>query len=92
MQTMTRGELDQDVSERIERLAQGRRLSAAGIMREAIEQYVERAEQGEHMRAVALSAYERYQATGQHVSAEDADAWLARLEAGEDAEAPRCHD
>ena len=39
----------------------------------------------------ALAAWDSYQATGVHVTADEADAWLARLEAGEDVEPPECH-
>ncbi|MFY9854419.1 MAG: hypothetical protein WAK26_11145 [Terracidiphilus sp.] len=39
----------------------------------------------------ALTAWKDYQATGLHSTAEEADAWLAKLEAGEEAEAPKCH-
>ena len=39
-----------------------------------------------------LSAWAEYQATGQHVTATEADTWLARLEAGEDSEPPTPHD
>jgi predicted transcriptional regulator len=59
-------------------------------MREAVEQYVTREEQREQLRLDALAAWDNYQTTGLHATAEEADAWLARLEAGEDAEAPEC--
>jgi predicted transcriptional regulator len=36
----------------------------------------------------ALIAWADYRATGRHVTAEEADSWLAQLEAGEDAEPP----
>jgi predicted transcriptional regulator len=39
----------------------------------------------------ALAAWNNYQATGLHLTEEEADAWLAKLEAGKDAEAPECH-
>jgi predicted transcriptional regulator len=39
----------------------------------------------------ALTAWTDYQATGLHSNAEEADAWLAKLQAGENAEAPECH-
>lgn len=32
-----------------------------------------------------------YQVTGLHVTVEEADAWLAKLEAGQDIEPPECH-
>lgn len=46
----------------------------------------------EHLHQEALAVWEAYQATGLHVTAEEADAWLAKLEAGEDAELPEFHD
>jgi predicted transcriptional regulator len=84
--------LDAETAARLERLAQARRRPADWLMREAIEQYVEREERREQLREDALAAWTEYQATGRHVTAEEADAWLARLEAGEDAEPPLPHD
>lgn len=69
-----------------------RRRSSHWLMREAIEQYVDREERREQFRQDALAAWAEYQATGLHVTGEEADAWLARLEAGEDAEPPECHE
>lgn len=46
----------------------------------------------ERLRHDALAAWADYRATGRHVTAEEADTWLARLEAGEDAEPPVPHD
>jgi predicted transcriptional regulator len=39
----------------------------------------------------ALASWNDYKATGLHATAEEADAWLAKLEAGENVEAPECH-
>ena len=39
----------------------------------------------------ALATWNDYKATSLHTTAEEADAWLARLEAGEEAAAPICH-
>jgi predicted transcriptional regulator len=47
--------------------------------------------QAEQLRKVALEAWAHYQATGLHLTAKEADAWLAKLEAGEEAECPECH-
>jgi predicted transcriptional regulator len=82
--------LDNEVKKRVQRLAAARRRSPHWLMREAIEEYIEREEKREQFRQDALSAWAHYQATGQHVTAEDADAWLARLEAGKDAAPPKC--
>ena len=84
--------LDNELKERVQRLALVRRRSAHWVMREAVEQYVGREEQREKLRRDALAAWSHYQTTGLHATAEEADAWLARLEAGENAKAPACHD
>ena len=60
-------------------------------MREAVEQYVEREEKRQQFHQDALAAWADYQATGLHVTAGEADAWLAKLEAGKKAAPPKCH-
>jgi len=83
--------LHPQLKERVQRLAAARRRSPHWLMREAVEQYVSREEKREQLRQDALAAWNHYQTTGLHVTAEEADAWLGKLEAGEDAEAPECH-
>lgn len=83
--------LDAETKARVLRLAEVRRRSAHWLMREAITQYIEREEKREQLNRDALAAWAEYQSTGQHVTADEADAWLARLEAGEDAEPPASH-
>jgi len=84
--------LDTEIKERVQRLAEARRRSPHWVMREAIEQYVEREEKREQFRQHALAAWTHYQTTGLHAAAEKADAWLAELEAGKRAAPPKCHD
>jgi predicted transcriptional regulator len=83
--------LDSELKIRVQRLAEARRRSPHWVMREAVEQFVEREEKREQLRRDALAAWSHYQTTGLHATAEEADAWLTKLEAGEDAEAPECH-
>ena len=78
-------------TERIQALAGIRKRSAHSLMLEALETYIEREERREAWRQEGLRAYHEYLATGLHVSGEEADAWLARLAEGEDAETPACH-
>jgi predicted transcriptional regulator len=84
--------LDDAMKARLQRLAAARRRSSHWLMREAIQQYVEREELRESAWQDALAAWAEYEATGQHVTAAEADAWLARLESGEDVEPPAAHD
>lgn len=87
MATATFIKLDDELKGRVQHLAEARRRTSHWIMREAIAQYVER----EAFKQDALRAWESYQRTGLHLTFEEADAWLAKLEAGEDAELPKCH-
>jgi predicted transcriptional regulator len=51
----------------------------------------EREERRERLRRETLAAWAEHEAMGLHVTAEEADAWLARLENAEDAEPPKPH-
>ena len=84
--------LDTNIRKRVQRLASVRRRTPHWLMREAIEQYVEREEKREQLRLDALAAWDHYQTTGLHVTAEEADSWLAKLEAGKKAPPPKCHE
>jgi len=84
--------LDENLKSRIQNLADLRNRSAHWIMREAIRDYVDREEKRESLKQDALRAWEDYQKNGLHLTLEEADVWLAKLEEGEDAELPECHD
>ncbi len=90
--SVTSLKLDRATKERVQRLAEARRRTPHWVMREAVEQYVEREEKREQLRQDALAAWAEYQTTGLHITAGEADAWLAKLEAGEKTAAPKCHD
>ena len=82
--------LDSATKERVRRLAEARRRSPQWVMREAVEQYVEREEKRERLRQDALAAWAEYQTTGLHITAKEADAWLSKLEVGRRAVIPKC--
>jgi predicted transcriptional regulator len=84
--------LDGNLKSRIQHLADVRQRSAHWIMCEAIRDYVEREEKREAFKQDALRAWEAYEENGLHLTHKEADTWLAKLEAGEDAEQPKCHD
>lgn len=83
--------LPQALRERVKSLADARNQSAHAIMLQAIESYVNREEQREALRQEARAAHDEYLRTGLHITAAEADAWLAELEAGNDVEPPKCH-
>jgi predicted transcriptional regulator len=83
--------IDDDIKARVKRLADARHRTPHWLMREAISQYVEREEKREAFRQDTLKAWEDYRTTGLHVTAAEADNWLAQLEQGGDVEPPECH-
>jgi predicted transcriptional regulator len=83
--------LDPETRARLEQLAQSRRRTPHWMLREAVAQYVEREEKRETLKQETLKAWEEYQTSGLHVTAGEADAWLAQLSDGNDIDPPECH-
>jgi predicted transcriptional regulator len=83
--------LDIEMKERVQHVAAAQRRSSHWIMREAIAEYVTRAEKRQQFKQDALDAWAEYERTGLHVTEAEADAWLTKLALGEDASIPECH-
>lgn len=83
--------LDPAIKERVQRLADAQRRSAHWVMKEAIEEYVEREEKQEQLRAELTTRWEEYEETGLHVTADEAREWLTRLVHGEKPPLPEPH-
>lgn len=81
----------QSLSEIVRRIAASRGVSVEHILREAVEEYVERDEKRRRFRRDAVAAWQDYQSTGLHLTEEEADSWLAKLESGENPMPPECH-
>lgn len=84
--------IEPEIKERVKKLAKSKQRSSHWLMKEAISQYVEREEQREAIRRDATTAWAEYKRTGLYVTHEEADAWLAKLERGQEVEPPKCHD
>ncbi len=53
---------------------------------------MERKKKREQFQQDALDAWIHFQTTGLHLTAREADNWLAKLEAGNDPVPSKCHD
>jgi len=84
--------LDPQMHDRVKQLAEARDRSTHWMLREAVAQFVEREEKREAFRQAGLKAWGNYQETGLHVTQDEADEWLAKLETGEEAPVPECHN
>jgi len=83
--------LDPETNARLAHLAGARQRTSHWLILQAVREYVEREEKREALRQDGIRAWNDYQATGLHATAAEADAWLAKLEAGQDVEPPECH-
>ncbi|MDH4215281.1 MAG: CopG family ribbon-helix-helix protein [Gallionella sp.] len=83
--------IDQDTRDRVKRLAEARHRTSHWVMREAINQYVEREEKREAFRRDAINAWNEYQNTGLHVTGDGIVAWLGTWGEENEKAAPVCH-
>jgi len=83
--------IDDDLEDRVQKLAVSRQQSTQGLMREAIEQYVEREEARENFKQEALASWEDYKETGLHLTGDELRAWMKTWGTEAETEAPECH-
>lgn len=83
--------IDQETRDRLKRLAEARHRTSHWMMREAINQYVEREEKREAFRQDAINAWNEYQETGLHVTGAEVVAWLDTWGDENEKAAPICH-
>lgn len=83
--------LDSETKKRLQSLAKARRRTAHSLLLEAIETFLERQEEQERLKKEALAAFREYELTGLHVTQDEADQWLAKLEKGQYEAPPECH-
>jgi predicted transcriptional regulator len=89
--TSTSLKLEPEIRDRIQKIASEKRRTPELIIRDAIGEYLDREERRKQLRQDAMAAWDDYQRTGLHLTGEEVDAWLAKLEAGEEAVLPECH-
>lgn len=90
MASATSIKLDDDMKGRVQHLAATRKRTPHWIMREAIAQYVEREEKREAFRQETLAAWQEFQETGLHATAEEVDRWLESWGSDHERPAPEC--
>lgn len=83
--------LDLETRARIDDLAAARRRTVHWVMREAIEQYVNREEKRDALRQETLASWDEFQATGLHADAADVSSWLSSWGTENELPAPECH-
>jgi predicted transcriptional regulator len=82
--------IDDKLKSRIQHLAGLRRRSAHWIMREAIQQYVDREESRESFKQEALASWMAYRETGRHLTGEQVRTWLNGWGTDDETPVPEC--
>ena len=83
--------IDQKTKERYKNLALIKDRSTHWMMREAINQYVDREEKRESFRQDAVNSWNEYQETGLHVTGDEVIQWLNTWGTDDEKDAPECH-
>ncbi len=83
--------IDEDLKNRVQHIADIRNRSAHWIMREAIQDYVEREEAKERFKREALASWTAYKETGQHLTGEEVQEWLSQWGTDNETTIPKCH-
>jgi predicted transcriptional regulator len=84
--------LNDELIDRIKRLAEKRQRTPHWIMCEAIGEYVEREEALESFKQEALASWTAYQETGRHLKGEEVRDWLNSWGTEGEIELPECHE
>ena len=84
--------LDDELKNRIQRLADTWQRSPHWIMREAIREYVEREEARERFKQEALASWVAYRETGRHLTGQEVHDWLNTWGTDKETEVPPCHE
>jgi predicted transcriptional regulator len=91
MTATTTLKLDADLKDRVKRIADAQRRTPHWLMREAIADYVSRAEARAAFKQEALESLKHFEATGLHLSAREVSVWLETWGSETETEAPACH-
>jgi predicted transcriptional regulator len=83
--------LPPELKERLQRISTEKQRSTHWIMKEAIQQYVDREEAAELFKRETIAAWEEYQRDGQHITHNEMTKWLSTWGAPDETECPPCH-
>jgi predicted transcriptional regulator len=83
--------VDDELKDRIQKLADSKDRSPHWIMRAALNEYVAREEGKARFKAEALESWTAYQETGLHITGEEVQNWLSTWGTDKETASPACH-
>jgi len=83
--------IDDQLKERVKKLAESRDRSPHYLMIAAITQYIEREEARESFKQEAIDSWREYQETGLHLTGDEVKTWLRGWGTAAETDIPECH-
>jgi predicted transcriptional regulator len=83
--------LSLELKERLQNISAAKHRSTHWIMKEAIQQYVEREEAAEQFKRESVEGWEEYQRDGLHINHNEMISWLSTWGTANEMECPACH-
>ncbi|MBI5485691.1 MAG: ribbon-helix-helix protein, CopG family, partial [Deltaproteobacteria bacterium] len=80
-----------ELKNRLHKIGEAKHRSTHWIMKEAIQQYVEREESAEQFKRETVEAWEEYQRDSLHVTHNEMMSWLNTWGTSDETECPKCH-
>jgi len=80
-----------ELKDRLNRISEAKHRSTHWIMKEAIQQYVEREESAEQFKQETIEAWEEYHRDGLHITHNEMTDWLSTWGTPNETECPPCH-
>lgn len=83
--------LTPELKERLLKISTVKHRSTHWLMKEAIQQYVEREETTEQFKRETIEAWNEYQRDGLHITGNEMTEWLSTWGKADEKECPPCH-
>jgi predicted transcriptional regulator len=80
-----------ELKDRLHKIGETKHRSTHWLMKEAIQQYVEREESAEQFKRETVEAWEEYQRDGLHLTHNEMVGWLNTWGTPDETECPPCH-
>jgi predicted transcriptional regulator len=83
--------IDEEMKARLDALAAQQKRTPSALMREAIEQYLDREAGRDRFLQEALASWTHYKETGLHITEDELNKWLDTWGTDKEADPPQCH-
>lgn len=91
MSIVTTFKLPPELRAKTKAVAESKQRSMNWVINEALERYVDDCLTEERFQLATVSAFERYQQTGRHITQEEFEKWVTSWGTKQEGSTPKCH-